>query len=415
MGAPLIEFYLPDAGDGRGAPQVVLGKYAPSRVGSQATLVRYPDRSSPGRVWTCLFVELAPAADAVLAGCKKAAPVWPAVAVVAGRQTVWDGMTNVPDARGAKVGKQVVSWVSDAAGVHACVTSSRFDSEPQRMLQPLVDLGLVDGWASQDGQERRWALANLAVIAPDACPPVQAGAEELRAGLAHLAGYGSVAAMMGTGNYDPTPHVGRSGNVEFKRVRQLRPHRRLSEGTLVHQVSPAVGVGGMIDVLRSGLLLSQRRRRVMGVRGVAQDEDADRAAGFAPMVTCDLEADGRLPTVGFVWNDPCRLLRRLDFAVVPTDPITPVMAGVKHTVAVEADPTCRALDRPDATFPQVAVMDSLDLYGPHGPDRVIVRDNREQIQALRIMSDLGVAELGGRSVTQAVEVNPAMVAPLAAT
>jgi hypothetical protein len=44
-----------------------------------------------------------------------------------------------------------------------------------------------------------------------------------------------------------------------------------------------------------------------------------------------------------------------------------------------------------------------------------VRDNREQIQALRIMSDLGVAELGGRSVTQAVEVNPAMVAPLAAT
>lgn len=407
MGAPLIHFYLPDVGDGRGAPQVVLGPASPSPLGATATLARYHDRSNPGRVWTCLFIELASSAAETLRRCAPAPPVWPAVAVVSGRQAVWDGMTSITGARGARVGKHVVSWVEDAAGVHACVAVTHQGVSPPKMIAPLIELGLVEGWASVEGQERRWALANLAVVAPGVTPPAGTDVAELRAGLAHLCGYPSVAAMLGTGNYDPTPYIGRSGNVEFKRVRTVRPHQRLVDGTLVHQVSPAASTGGILDVLRSGLLLSQRRRRVLGLRGLSQDESADRKAGFAPLVTCDLEEGGRLPSVGFVWSRPTSLVRRLDFCVVPNDPITPVMAGVKEARQVELDPTGVSLGRDDAAHPQVSVFDSLDLYGPHGPDRIVVRDNREQVAALRILGELGVAQVGGRPVGQAVEVNPA--------
>ena len=207
------------------------------------------------------------------------------------------------------------------------------------------------------------------------------------------------------------PHISPVGTVEFTRVASPTVPARLDGSTLVHRVAPGRNRGGVIDVVKSGVLLSRRRRRMLGIPGpTGWGSQADDDAGSAGLVFTQVdEQDSLEPMVAFVWSRPERLARRMDAVAVPHDPVERVhVLQQRANPRFVLDPTLIAVDDPTAPFPQVAVHGAVDIVGPHGPDRIVVPDEGTRITVLGLLEAKRVRTLAGTPLDSAVRVSSAM-------
>lgn len=414
MVAPVVPFAEPDPGDGRGVPNLLIGPHTTAASGSQTSYLRIPDRD--GTVWNTIVVELATsAAEALQAAGTETGPVWPLTVREAG-VVKWDGLTSVDGAQAVTLSDTVTaSWVSDPAGIHACLIGRDPATPPDELVAPLIHAGVVTGWADAAGHERRWLLDNVLCVRPQADVRPAESVHDIQSGLAFLTGHPSVGLMLAPANYDPLPRISRFGVVEFKRVRPAAAAipNWVRSSVLVHRLSPVVGDGGVQDVIASGVLLSQRRRRTLGIRrDLSWHQTPDVHQGVAGLVFAEVDdVAAPLPPVGLVWQDPWRLFARLDSVAVPHDPWVRLHAArLTPNPLFTLDATGTTLDRSDPSIvvPQVAVTGGIDLFGPHGPDLIMVRDDVERSECLHLIHRRGVDEIAGRDIMDVVQVHPMM-------
>ncbi|WP_164711213.1 hypothetical protein [Euzebya pacifica] len=318
-------------------------------------------------------------------------------------------MTSIAGVEAVRIDRITLSWINDGDALHVIAVGRLPETTPERLLGALGRAGVTTGLADRAGHLHRWLVANLNVVDPSLAVPGDAPSAEVEQVLAHRLGYAGVEAMRSTGRYDPRPHIGPAGIVSFRRLRIAAPPERLVVGTGVHHVAPVFGRGGILDVLESGVLLSQRRRRLLGLpAGFGSSERADRATGKAGRVFVDLSDDPIMPPLALVWSDVVgRLMNRLDFTVVVED-LTPVPLGMIPSSPVEYDPTGRSVAE-SVIPPQIGIGMGIDIFGPHGPDRIAVRDDVERSDVLACLRAKGIDRLGWSGIDEAVVVNPIAV------
>lgn len=408
MGRLLIDYVAARPGDSRGVQQLALGPDAPLPVGAQVNYVLMPDLR--GNIWPCLTAELThAAADRFLAAGPRCPSRWPLPARNDFRTVGWDGMSSDRDALAVRYGKVTLSWLVDRSGVHVAVVPDRPHGNPDELVAPLVELGALTGWAGARGHERRWLLSCLATLAPHVTPPSRCSEDELQRGLAHLTGWESVFVMQSEGGYRPEPHVTQRGDIEFARPRPAWLPERLHAGAAVHRVSPVRGIGGVVDVVESGALLSQRRRRLLGnMRGLGRGEGPEREAGLAHYVTVDHVRRSGPVVAGFVWDDPARLMTRMQAVAMPQDPFLPAFGGRIANPEFFLDPTFARAEEA-GTVLGVGVQGSLDVFGPWGPTRIYVPSEVERSEVIAAAVGQGARGVQGRSFKEAVLVDPAVV------
>lgn len=407
-GGLLLPAAPPSVGAAGGTPQLLLGLGAPTPIGAPASLLVTPDPR--GREWTMLAAEVDPGTVGLLRSAGPSAePLWPLLVRNAHGRVTWDGLTSIAGVEAVRIGRITLSWIHDGDALHVVAVGRLPETTPERLLGALAQAGLATGLADRAGHPHRWLVANLNVADPSLTVPADAPSAEVEQVLADRLGYAGVTAMRATARYDHRPHVGPAGIVSFKRLRVAAPTDRLAEGTAVHHVAPVFGGGGILDVLESGVLLSQRRRRLLGLpAGFGSSERSDRATGKAGRVFVDLSNDPIMPPLALVWSDVVgRLMSRLDFAVVVED-LTPMPLGMIPQSPVEYDPTGRSVA--NSVIPQqIGIGMGIDLFGPHGPDRIAVRDDVERNDVLACLRAKGVERLGWSEIGDAVVVNPIAV------
>ena len=404
----LLPVKPPPPGSLRGTPQLLVGPCQIAPTGSPATLLRLPTLT--GSTIDTLFTETTmEAVERLYEVGEPDEPMWPRISVRDGRG--YSDGRSVDGAEGLRFhGTMRVSWTRDAAGAHLCVVDERPGGDLSKLLAPLSMADVLRRWADKDEHEDRWVRENIGLLAgPNVKPPGDATLTELRRGLAYLAGFRSVNGLIDHEGYDPWPVTDRSSTTFKRSPTRHRLPLRFDAQRLAHHVAPTPGPGGILDVVGSGELLSTRRRRARGIpRSVGTNPDALERAGAAHLVFAALEDDERhLPTAGFVWEDPGRLFGRTDAVALADNPFTPVFAGVSRlNPESEHDPTGRVLDRSEQPlYPQVAVFGQLDLFGPWGPDTIVVSLHEERDSLVRKLKRAGIVELRGRPVDDAVVVN----------
>lgn len=398
--ATLLPTKRPEPGVVGGTPQLLLGPAMPSPVGAPANLLLTPDVN--GREWTMVVVELARGAvERLRAAGRPATPCWPVLVANQYGRVGWDGMTSIGGAEAVTVGRVTITWIDDGDALHAVAVGKLPEVTPDRLLAALRDAGLPNWWADTEGHEQRWLLSNVLAAKPGARVPADTPVQDLRNGLREILGYPSLAAMAATGNYDPKPHAGRAGMVEFGRLRPVNPPGDIDGKRAIHHVAPVFGGGGMLDLIRSGALLSQRARRLLGNPvAFGSAEGLDRRMGKAGRVHLDVDNGGFLPPLALVWRDiGRRLLSRLDFAAA-IEPMVPVPLGAAGPRVVY-DSSGEALSSAEYA-PQIGLSGGVDLFGPHGPDLIAVRDEAERTDVIRAIETVGVESLGGVLLHEAV-------------
>lgn len=409
MATPLLEQRVPPVGDSYGCPQLVVGPAVGRHSGVPAFLLSVNDRRTQ-RHMLALFVELPSAAVGhLVASGHPAPPIWPLLVASGPQQVAWDGLTSIGGASAVHVDDATISWVEDPAGAHVCVTPARQPGTPDQLLGALRATGVVAGWARENDHERAWLLDNVARVAPGISPPADADVAELRAGLAVLAGFATSAAMVATGGYRPQPQVN-AASITLSRVRTTWRPELLRTGRASIRVGPhRTGPGSLPDVLAAGRITTVRTARLVGQIQATWTAHSALACGMGHLIDLEVDPDHvtLMPPPAFVWDSPDRLLNRLDAAAVATRPPPPT-SGSQIGGTTVTDPTGRVLDT-DVDYPSLLLETCVELYGPYGPDRIIVRDQHERQDAVATLRKRNIESLQSRWVEDAVQIHPALI------
>jgi hypothetical protein len=395
---------VPEVGNPLGAAVLCAGNLV-----DEATLIRYADPERPGRSRTALWASLTTAGVARLQGrAKKHPPIWPVPAARHGVAT-WDGQTIGGSAttKACPVPQgMTATWETRAGrGLIAIVGTDGEVDDPLQLAAALVTLGLTTGPASSEEIEERWLAFHL-----NPTDPARAPLHQLIEEVASALGYQAPAELVVADGWDPEPHGGK-GWFTWHRLSSARPGavELLSEMVLVHRVTGANRPGGSLyDIFSSGgVLQAPVRRRLSGIApGLGVNETQQAEAGLDDRVCCEL-ADRWPDSIGpaLVWDDPVRLLSRLDWVGLPPRHVD-IALGRKQAPrrnwrdeAVTGMEAVAAMG--DGT--EIVFRNGLDLVGAEAPTRIICRTYQERREILDVLARLGVTELAGRPVDTVVK------------
>jgi hypothetical protein len=222
----------------------------------------------------------------------------------------------------------------------------------------------------------------------------------VRDAVAKARGLASGEALTADPAYDPTPR--RSGGWLVWDRFDVVP------GTVDSQfggrgLRHAMTGNNLVDVLRSGVLASTERRRLMGVKtGLGKSESADMESGGAKSVFVRVgsKSDGG---TGLYWDQPGRLLRRADWYAYPSDHFGSLNPASSHSVSGQTrNPTTVAGF--DGSLNEVMFRNGIDLFGSEAPTRICCGSTAVRDEILALLAERGITELGGKPVSQVVTV-----------
>lgn len=326
-----------------------------------------------------------------------------------GNYTVWDGrevtFSEVLDTATVLPDGYRATFVAKGASARVCVTCDRPGNSPEETIQSLQSAGLVRGVLSDEATEVRWLHSNITALGLEA--PASTPVHELRAGLAHVLGYPSVDALLQQPSYRPLPTLTHG----WPRWVRLAPVDRsglttLARRVLVHVVSARNTPGlTLADVVASGSLLSSDWRDMAGVHAqppISIDHIDSGQVYFSLLPGWHDTAPAAL-----VWDDPMRLLGRLDSLGFFVDPVPGSRGPVVDPWGGWRNHTTRDL-RVLAADPegvtQVSFQGGLDLIGVDAPTRIVVRRPEDRHQVIAAYQAHGVTALRGTPLEHAVQI-----------
>lgn len=213
----------------------------------------------------------------------------------------------------------------------------------------------------------------------------------LREAVASASGYGNAATLVASGNYKPQPVMTRVGvkwerfDVDTAQVKTVWNDRKR---ILSHALQGSQE--RLLDVLRTGALASQSRRRRLGVVQTGMSEGSDVNTGGSRTVFLRNSHPGGVHH-GFEWGNPEVLLARADWYGQSGDKYG-AMSGstrnpldyVKHT----------------GSGNEIMFFDGIDIYGKHAPTRVKTASPEIRAKALKIVADKGITHVNGTPIDQ---------------
>jgi hypothetical protein len=212
----------------------------------------------------------------------------------------------------------------------------------------------------------------------------------LRDAVAQATGAGTGADLIASGDYQPTPMITRSG-VKWRRFDvtqdKIRASWKAQKRMLRHDLQGHPE--RILDVLRTGALVAQSRRRRLGaVANTGMSEGADVGTGGSRTVflrnTSPTCGSGNY---GFRWADPSALLSRTDWYANEGDGYGKM---TQHRNPLDIIGFTGSSN-------EIMFMDGIDIYGEHAPSRIHLPNNL-RAQALQIVKSKGITHVNGTPV-----------------
>ncbi|MEX5636683.1 hypothetical protein [Parafrankia sp. FMc2] len=218
----------------------------------------------------------------------------------------------------------------------------------------------------------------------------------LRDAVAQATGHTGGAALAASPGYDPHPRHSGRGWLRWDRfdvaADPAAVRARFGGRGLMHEI----GSGNLHAIIRSGVLASTERRRLMGVTtGVGLSETADLNSGGANSVFLRVAETPASGPVLF-WEDPSVLLRRADVYAYPLDNFG---AEDRHEGYTRSPATMATFQH---SSNEVMIRNGLDLLGAEAPSMIRCTTAAQRTQILSLLRDRKIEKLGGRLVEQVV-------------
>lgn len=214
----------------------------------------------------------------------------------------------------------------------------------------------------------------------------------LRDSVAKVSGFTSGAALLKSENYKPAPVVTRSG-VKWRRF-DITPEEIDKEWSarnrgLHHSISG--NSERILDVLRTGSLASQARRRRIGVPNTGMSEGPDvNTGGSRSVFLRNWPASGsHHSSAGLHWDKPSALLSRTDWYANTGDGYGK-MTNNRNPIKTVGFTSSNN---------EVMFADGIDIYGSEAPSRVRVPAHIRD-KALQIVAEKGITHVNGTPVDQ---------------
>jgi hypothetical protein len=209
----------------------------------------------------------------------------------------------------------------------------------------------------------------------------------LREAVAKASGFTGAASMLKSSNYAPAPRLTRAG-IKWQRFDVTSEDIDVAWGQesrgLVHSVSGHSE--RILDILATGTLASQSRRRRIGVAQTGMSEAADIDTGGSRFVFLrNGFSSQKYSGAGLVWEKPGAVLSRTDWYA---------NAGDKYGAISKNRNPLKTVSFTDDKKNEIMVNDGIDIYGTEAPSRVHVPSNLRE-KALAIVAGKGITNVNG--------------------
>lgn len=217
----------------------------------------------------------------------------------------------------------------------------------------------------------------------------------LRNAVAKVSGFTNSAEMLKSSNYSPSPRITRAGvkwqrfDVTSEAIDQTWGERKRG---LSHSISGSSD--RILDVLATGSLSSQSRRRRIGVvtnTGMSENQDINTGGSRSIFLRnspasflLNSPANQKYSPAGLVWEKPGAVLSRTDWHANTGDKYGAISKNRNPLKIVNFNDNSN----------EIMISDGIDIYGSEAPTRVHVPKNLRD-KALAIVAAKGITSVNG--------------------